>query len=94
MGRPRKLPQDRLTRTITARVADDQYDWLVEDAIQFHGGDLSKALREAIRTAMSFERVLSNRDPHAALDDLIERGRAAEAREVGQSEDQGAVEQQ
>lgn len=32
MGRPRKL--DKMTRVVTARVTDDQWDWLEERAIE------------------------------------------------------------
>ena len=62
-----------MTRVVTARVADDQYDWLAESAIHFHNGDLSKALRDALTAAMSFERVLSSRDPLAELAEMIRR---------------------
>jgi hypothetical protein len=88
MGRPRKL--DRLTRTITARVPDDQYDWLVEDAVNFRDGDLSRALRYAIATAMTFERVLGSRDPLAELTAIIRRGEEEDARQVAEDEDRRA----
>ena len=86
MGRPRK--PDRLTRTLTARVSDEQYDWLIEQAIDYHGGDLSKALRDAIDEAMIFRRLLNTADPPAELAAMFERGKQAEAREM--AEDEGA----
>ena len=53
MGRPRKPETERLTRTITARVTDEQYDALVEDAVDEYEGDLSKALRGALDAALA-----------------------------------------
>lgn len=84
MGRPRK--PDRLTRTLTARVSDAQYDWLAERAIDEHRGDLSKALRDAIDEAVSFRRLLNSPDPPAELASMIERGRQDEAHEVAEDE--------
>jgi hypothetical protein len=71
MGRPRKL--DRLTRTITARVSDEQYDWLVADAVNYRNGDLSKALRYAIEAARTFESVLGSDDPVAEMQGIVRR---------------------
>ena len=84
MGRPRK--PDRLTRTLTARVSDEQYDWLIEQAIDYHGGDLSKAVRDAIDEAMVFRRVLNTADPLGELAAIIERGRQERAREEAEYE--------
>lgn len=71
MGRPRKL--ERLTRTITVRVRDDQYDWLVGDAVDEMHGDLSKSVRHAIDEARKLEEVLGADDPEAAIRALLER---------------------
>lgn len=82
MGRPRKPDAERLTRTITARVTDEQYDELVDDAIHFYEGDLSKALRRALDASTALSAILTARDSHAALADMIKRGEDEEAREL------------
>ncbi len=82
MGRPRKPDAERLTRTITARVTDEQYDELVDAAIHLYEGDLSKALRGALDASAALSDVLNARDPHAALADMIKRGEVEEAREL------------
>jgi hypothetical protein len=80
VGRPRKSLEDRLTRTITARLQDEQYDWLVERAID-NEGDLSKGLREAIDLARLLERVLAAGDPVAELKEVLRRSEEETARE-------------
>jgi hypothetical protein len=82
MGRPRKPPTERLTRTITGRVTDEQYDELVDDAAHMYDGDLSKALRGALDAAAVLQEILMARDPHAALADLLERSEEEAAREA------------
>ena len=82
MGRPRKAYAERLTRTITARVTDEQYDELVEDAIHEYDGDLSKALRGALDASAALSAILNSRDPQAALADLIKRGEQEQARDL------------
>jgi hypothetical protein len=82
VGRPRKPEAERLTRTITARVTDEQYDELVDDAIHLYEGDLSKALRGALDASAALSAILKARDPHAALADMIKRGEGEEAREL------------
>jgi hypothetical protein len=79
VGRPRK-PFDRLTRTITARVQDEQYDWLVERAIE-EEGDLSKALRDAIESARVMERLLLAQDPVGDFKAMLERSEEEAARD-------------
>jgi hypothetical protein len=64
--------EQRLTRTITARVQDDQYDWLVERAVD-EEGDLSKALRDAIDGARVLERILAAANPLLELEALLQR---------------------
>ncbi len=81
MGRPRKPPSERLTRTITGRVTDEQYDELVEDAVYVFEGDLSKALRAALDNASAFQKILNSPDPIAALADLLKRSEEERARE-------------
>jgi hypothetical protein len=79
MGRPRKDPKDRLTRTITARVSDDQFDWLVD---RMDEGEFSASLRETIDLARTFEGILSHRDPVAALRKMLKESEAEAAREA------------
>lgn len=82
MGRPRKPEAERLTRTITARVTDEQYDALVGDAVDDYEGDLSKALRGALDASADLSTILSSLDPHAALAEIINRRGQEEAREL------------
>ena len=85
MGRPRK-EFHRLTRTITVRVEDEQYDWLVERALDEHG-DLSKSVREAIESARTFSRLLDAKDPLARFTELLQRSEQQGAREEAGLED-------
>jgi hypothetical protein len=80
MGRPRKY-SERMTRTLTLRVPDDLYDWVIELAID-HDGDLSAATRHAITSAQVLEGILRSADPHAALHKLIEDSEREQAREA------------
>src|SRR5437764_10595108 len=79
MGRPRN--PDRMTRMLTLRVPDEQYDWLIERAIAVDG-DLSAATRDAIAAARIFYGVMGSIDPHAALQALIDARNEEEGREV------------
>jgi hypothetical protein len=79
MGRPRKDPKDRLTRTITARVSDDQFDWLIE---RMEDGEFSAAVRETIDAARTLESILNNRDPVAALRKLLKEAEEQAGREA------------
>jgi hypothetical protein len=72
MGRPRK-EFHRLTRTVTARVLDEQYDWLVEQAIAAEHGDLSKSIRDAIDSARVMETLLSDPEPLERFREMLER---------------------
>lgn len=58
MGRPRKDPRDRLTRTITARVSDEQFDWLIDGMAD---GEFSASVRDAIDSARALESILLSR---------------------------------
>jgi hypothetical protein len=60
-----------MTRTITVRLADSQYDWLIESSIDNAHGDLSRAVREAIAEAQLFHLVLGAKDPHDELERLL-----------------------
>ncbi len=79
MGRPRN--PNRMTRMLTLRVPDEQYDWLIEGAIAADG-DLSAATRDAIDAARTFHAVMGSADPHAALQALIDARNEEEGREV------------
>ena len=81
MGRPRKDPKDRLTRTITARVSDDQYDWLIE-GLDEDEREFSVTVRNAIDSARDFERIRRSKDPHAELQRLLDAYEENEAREA------------
>ena len=80
MGRPRKLPAERLSRYVQARVTDEQWNWLEYRAIEHHEGDLSKAIRECISWSHIAVEIFDARDPHAKLDEhlastkLVEQG--------------------
>jgi hypothetical protein len=81
MGRPRKYPE-RMTRLVQARVSDAQYEWLVENAVDFHEGELSAAVRGAIEQAQIFGELLMKADPPGELAAMIERGHQEEGREL------------
>ena len=78
MGRPRKL--DKMTRVVTARVTDDQWDWLAERAIELHDGDLSKAVRDGLLLGQVMVDILSARDPAAALSEFLRRSEEEQGR--------------
>jgi hypothetical protein len=80
MARPRKYTE-RMTRTLTLRVPDDLYDWVIEVAVD-HEGDLSAATRHAITSAQILDGILSSADPHAALQELIDNSEREQAREA------------
>jgi hypothetical protein len=79
MGRPRKHPRDRLTRTITARVSDEQFDWLIE---RMDDGEFSASLRNTIDLARVFEVILQDRDPAERFKQFLEDSEKAEARQA------------
>ena len=78
MGRPRKL--DKMTRVVTARVTDDQWDWLAERAIELHDGDLSKAVRGGLLLGQVMADILSARDPAVALSEFLRRSEEERSR--------------
>jgi hypothetical protein len=71
MGRPRKIPAERLSRYVQARVTDDQWNWLEYRAVEHHDGDLSKTLRECIIWSQVAVGIFDSADPHAKLDDHL-----------------------
>ncbi len=81
MGRPRKAPEDRLSRAITARLSDDQYEWLIE-RIDASTPGLSESLRDAVELAQVFERILLSPDPVKALRKVLAEREQEAAREA------------
>ena len=73
MGRPRKLPADRLSRYVQARVTDDQWNWLEYKAIDSFDGDVSKSLRWSIDQSSIIDGILASPDPQAAFGALLSR---------------------
>ena len=71
MGRPRKIPGERLSRYVQARVTDDQWNWLEYRAVEHHDGDLSKTLRECIVWSRIAAAIFDSNDPHAKLDEFL-----------------------
>lgn len=71
-----------MSRLVQARVSDEQYEWLIENAVDFHEGELSAAVRDAIEQAQAFSKLLGHADPPAELAAMIERGRKEEARDA------------
>jgi hypothetical protein len=85
MGRPRKAPEDRLSRGITARLSDDQYQWLIK-RIDEDAPGLSESLRDAIDLAQVFELILLSPDPVKALRKVLKEGEREAAREAYRDE--------
>jgi hypothetical protein len=66
-----------MTRVVTARVTDEQWDWLAERAIELHDGDLSKAVRDGLLLGQVMADILSAPDPAAALTEFLRRSEDA-----------------
>jgi len=73
MGRPRN--KNRMSRMVQARVTDEQYNWLYYRAVEFHEGDLSQAIREAINFSVELVEILEAESPPDALVETMERWR-------------------
>jgi hypothetical protein len=73
MGRPRS--KNRMSRMVQARVTDEQWNYLEYRAVEFHDGDLSAAIREAVVFAREFTGILEASSPADALSDLQDRWR-------------------
>jgi hypothetical protein len=80
MGRPRKY-DERMTRTLTLRVPDDLYDFVIERA-DLHDGDLSEATRDSLIAARMLFGILGSADPHAALQQVLDDSEREMAREA------------
>jgi hypothetical protein len=78
MGRPRKIPAERLSHYVQARVNDHQWNWLEYRAVEFHEGDLSKAIRECIGWSQTAVAIFNAADPHAKLDEYLDPSRTQE----------------
>lgn len=70
---------------VQARVTDEQYDWLIERAID-EQGDMSKALRETVDSARIFHDLLATTDPPKALRELLKRSEKDQVREEAAGE--------
>jgi hypothetical protein len=71
-----------MTRTLTLRVPDELYDWLIEEAVEGHEGDLSEATRSVLLKAQILDRILSALDPHAELGRVLDEAERERAREA------------
>lgn len=69
MARPKKL--DALTTNISARIRNDQDEWLRNRAEVDFDGELSQTLRWAIDQAQLFEFLLRQEDPVQAMDEAL-----------------------
>lgn len=74
----------------TARVRDDQYDWLVDDAVGEAHGDLSKSVRHALDEARKLRELLGADDPQAAVRELLKRLEEEELKDIQEDEEQYA----
>jgi hypothetical protein len=83
MGRPRD--PNRMSRMVQARVTDEQYDWLIERAVD-EEGDMSKALRDTFDSARIFHDLLAKADPPKALREFLKRSEQEQAREEAEGE--------
>jgi hypothetical protein len=70
-----------MTRMLTLRVPDEQYDWLMERVLDFEG-DLSAATRDAIDAARILYRITGALDPHAELQALLDESDRQAGREA------------
>ena len=64
-----------MSRMVQARVTDGQFNYLHYRATEFHDGDLSQALREAITLAEELNGILEADSPPDALVEMLERWR-------------------
>jgi hypothetical protein len=65
-----------MTRTLTVRISDEQYEWLV-DRMDTEDLDLSQTTRDALDAARVFIGILEARDPHREFRELMERSKDA-----------------
>jgi hypothetical protein len=62
-----------MSRMVQARVTDEQWNYLEYRAVEFHDGDLSAAIREAIVFSREFTAILEAASPPEALRELQDR---------------------
>jgi hypothetical protein len=74
-----------MSRMVQARVTDEQYDWLIERAVD-EEGDMSKALRDTVDSARIFHDLLATADPPKALREFLKRSEREQAREEAEHE--------
>lgn len=70
-----------MTRTLTLRVPDELYDFVIERAI-LHDGDLSEATRDALDAAQMLYGIVESRDPHGALQEILDETKKQAARDA------------
>lgn len=71
-----------MTRTLTLRVPDELYDWLIEQAVDGYDGDLSEATRNILLKSQILDRILFAADPQAELARLLDEAEQEEQREA------------
>jgi hypothetical protein len=71
-----------MTRTLTLRVPDELYDWLIQQAVDGHDGDLSEATRSVLLKSQILDRILLAGDPQAELGRVLAEAEGQEAREA------------
>jgi len=69
MARPRKL--DALTVNLSARIRNEQDEWLRRVADQRFEGELSRTLRWAVDQAQVLDWLLHQDDPVEAFDEML-----------------------
>lgn len=69
MARPRRL--DALTKPLSARIRNEQDWWLRKVAEEKFDGELGRAVRWALDQAQLFDFLMHEKDPVAALDELL-----------------------
>ena len=74
-----------MSRMVQARVTDEQYDWLIERAVD-EEGDMSKALRDTVDSARIFHALVATADPPKALREFLKRSEQEQARQEAEGE--------
>jgi hypothetical protein len=59
--------RERMTRTLTVRITDAQYDWLIERCVDDGHGEISRAVRDTIEDARVFRSFCRESNPPAAF---------------------------
>jgi hypothetical protein len=69
MSRPRRL--DALTKPLSARIRNEQDWWLRHIAGEKFEGEIGQAVRWALDQAQVFDFLMHEKDPVAALDEML-----------------------